>query len=151
MMTMRIRVVAGIIEQEYRVLICQRQAGGVFAGKWEFPGGKMRPSETPRQALERELREELGVVPKIGDLLQTVRHRYAEMREAVQISFLSAALEETPRNLGFARIVWAIRAELPRYDFLAADRRVITRLVQGEFQDAAWKAALQKCKSRGTT
>lgn len=80
-----------------------------------------------------------------------VRYRYAEMREAVQIFFLSAALEDAPRNLAFARTVWAIRAELPRYDFLAADRRVITRLVRGEFQDAAWKAALQKCKSRGTT
>jgi mutator protein MutT len=133
MMTMMIRVVAGIIEQDGRVLICQRQAGGIFAGKWEFPGGKMRPSETPRQALERELSEELGAAPKIGDLLQMVRYRYVEMSEAVQIFFLSAALEDTPRNLAFARIVWAIRAELPRYDFLAADRRVITRLVRGEF------------------
>lgn len=52
MMTMMIRVVAGIIEQEGRVLICQRRAGGILAGKWEFPGGKMRPSETPRQALD---------------------------------------------------------------------------------------------------
>ncbi len=73
------------------MLICQRQAGGIFGGKWEFPGGKMRPSETPRQALERELLEELGAAPKIGDLLHTVRHyRYAEMSEAVQISFLGA-------------------------------------------------------------
>jgi mutator protein MutT len=131
-MTMMIRVVAGIIEQDGRVLICQRQAGGIFGGKWEFPGGKMRPSETPRQALERELREELGVAPKIGDLLQTVRYRYAEMSKAVQISFLSAAFENPPRNLAFDRIVWARRAELPRYDFLAADRQVISRLVRGE-------------------
>ena len=127
-----IRVVAGIIEQDGRVLICQRQAGGIFGGKWEFPGGKMRPSETPRQALERELLEELGAAPKIGDLLHTVRHRYAEMSEAVQISFLSAAFEDPPRNLAFDRIVWARRAELPRYDFLAADRHVISRLVRGE-------------------
>jgi 8-oxo-dGTP diphosphatase len=144
---MMIRVVAGIIEQAGRVLICQRQAGGIFGGKWEFPGGKMRPSETPRQALERELREELGAASKIGGLLQMVRFRYAEMSEAVQIFFFAASLADPPRNLAFARIVWERRAELPRYEFLAADRRVISRLVRGEIQDAARKPALQKCKS----
>lgn len=127
-----IRVVAGIIENDRGLLICQRKAGRPFAGKWEFPGGKMRPSETPRQALERELYEELGVVPEIGDLQQVVRHRYAEMSAAVHLSFFSVALRESPRNLAFERIVWARRAELPRYDFLAADRQVIARLVRGQ-------------------
>jgi 8-oxo-dGTP diphosphatase len=130
--TAMIRVAAGIIEQEGRVLICQRRKGRILGGKWEFPGGKMRPSETPREALERELREELGVSPKIGDLLHMARHRYAEMSEAVQISFLCAALDGPPRNLAFERIEWARRADLPRYDFLAADRQVISRLVLGE-------------------
>ena len=131
-MSEMIRVVAAIIEQEGRVLICQRPAGKVFVGKWEFPGGKMRPSETPRQALERELREELGVSARIGNVANTVRHCYAEMNAAVQVEFLRAALERSPRNLAFERIVWAQRAELPHYDFLAADRRVISRLVRGE-------------------
>jgi mutator protein MutT len=126
------RVVAGIIEQDGRVLICQRRAGRIFGGKWEFPGGKMRPSETPRQALQRELYEELGVVPEIGDLLGMVRHHYAEMNAATHLSFFSAALPDSPRNLAFERIVWARREELSRYDFLAADRRVISRLVRGE-------------------
>lgn len=130
--TAMIRVVAGIIERNGRVLICQRLPGNIFAGKWEFPGGKMRQSETPRQALERELREELGVRSMIGEPVQIVRHRYAEMSQPVQISFLRATLEETPRNLAFERILWAPRTELRRYDFLAADRQAITRLVQGE-------------------
>jgi mutator protein MutT len=129
---MMVRVVAGIIEQNGRVLICQRKAGRPFGGKWEFPGGKMRPSEMPRRALERELYEELGVLPEIGDLLDAVRHRYAEMDAAVHLSFFSAVLRESPRNLAFERIVWVRRAELPRYDFLSADRRVISRLVRGE-------------------
>src|SRR5438445_4525085 len=111
-----IRVVAGSIEQDGRVLICQRQAGRVFAGKWEFPGGKMRPSETPREALERELREELGTAPKIGDLLQIVRHQYAEMSTAVHISFFSAALEHPPRNRALVRSVWARRTDFSGYD-----------------------------------
>ena len=129
-----IRVVAGIIEQDGRVLICRRQAGKIFAGKWEFPGGKMRASETPRQALARELREELGVAPSIGDLLYVVRHRYAEMNATVHIAFFSAALEGAARNLAFEEIVWVRRAELPRYDFLAADRQLISRLVRGELR-----------------
>jgi mutator protein MutT len=127
-----IRVVAGIIEREGRVLICQRPAGKVSGGKWEFPGGKMRPSETPRQALGRELREELGVVPHAGKLLRVVRHRYPEMSDAVQVVFLRATFEGSPRNLAFERIMWARRDELPRYDFLAADRRVIAALVRGD-------------------
>jgi mutator protein MutT len=127
-----IRVVAGIIEQDGRVLICQRRAGRILGGKWEFPGGKMRPSETPCQALERELYEELGAAAKIGDVLQVVRHQYAGMGAAVHLSFFSAVLRDLPRNLAFERIVWAPRAELPRYDFLAADRQVISRLVRGD-------------------
>jgi 8-oxo-dGTP diphosphatase len=129
-----IRVVAGIIEDDSRVLICQRLMGGSFGGKWEFPGGKLRPSETPRQALERELREELGVGSKIGDLEQLVRYQYEQMNQTVQISFFCAALMGRPRNLAFERILWAARAELPRYDFLAADRQVISRLVRGEIK-----------------
>lgn len=131
-MTEMIRVVAAIIEQNGRVLICRRPAGKLFSGKWEFPGGKMRPSEMPRQALGRELREELGVAVRIGNVIQTVRHRYTEMSAAVQVVFLRAALEGLPRNLAFERILWARREELPRYDFLAADRRVIGALVRGE-------------------
>jgi 8-oxo-dGTP diphosphatase len=130
--TAMIRVVAGIIERDGRVLICRRRTDAILGGKWEFPGGKMRPSETPRQALDRELREELGVAPESGDLIQIVRHRYSEMREPVQILFLSAAINDMPKNHAFERIVWAPRTELPRYDFLAADRLVISRLVRGE-------------------
>jgi mutator protein MutT len=127
-----IRVVAAIIEQDGRVLICQRPANGTFGGKWEFPGGKMRPSETPREALERELREELAVPSTIGEIAATARHRYAEMSDAVQVLFLRAALQRAPRNVASEHMVWARRAELRRYDFLAADRRVIAALVRGE-------------------
>jgi 8-oxo-dGTP diphosphatase len=129
-----IRVVAGIIERDGRILVCRRRAGKIFAGKWEFPGGKMRSSETPRRALARELREELGVAVRIADLVQVVRHRYAEMNAAVQVSFFSAAVQGSPRNLAFERIAWVWPENLPRYDFLAADRLVIARLVRGEIE-----------------
>jgi 8-oxo-dGTP diphosphatase len=135
-----IRVVAGIIEWDAKVLICQRRAGKALGLKWEFPGGKMRPSETPRQALERELREELGVATKIGNVVDAVRHRYTEMPDTVQVVFMRAVLCQPlfsatqPGKPGgaFERMVWAPRAELRRYDFLAADRRLVGRLVSGE-------------------
>lgn len=135
-----IRVVAGILEDAGRVLICQRR-GGVFALKWEFPGGKMRPSETPREALVRELREELGIEARIGREIFCVRHRYSQMSSGVEIRFFGALLPRagTPgsvaRNLGleraFERIVWLRRDELARYDFLEADRILIRELVRG--------------------
>jgi|SRR5579883_1516355 len=127
-----IRVVAAIIEQRGSILICQRHARAILALKWEFPGGKMRASETPRQALERELREELGVTADIGTVVATVQHRYSQMRDAVKIFFLPARISQSPRNLAFERIVWVRRSELRRYDFLAADRRVIAMLIRGE-------------------
>ena len=137
-----IAVVAGIIEKRGRLLICQRRRGGAFPLKWEFPGGKMRAGETPWEALTRELREELGVTPKIGDVVDIVRHRYAEMPDTVQVVFMQADLcEPLPSaapigspggNPAFERMVWAPRPDLRRYDFLDADRRVIARLVNGE-------------------
>jgi len=127
-----IRVVAGIIEQNGRVLICQRPVSGPLGGKWEFPGGKMRPSETPREALERELREELDVASAIGEIASTARHRYAEMTDSVLVFFLRAALLRAPRNAAAERMVWARGGELRRYDFLAADLLVIAALMRGE-------------------
>jgi 8-oxo-dGTP diphosphatase len=129
-----IRVVAAIIEHRGRLLICQRRAGDVFGLKWEFPGGKIRRGETPRAALARELREELGVAADVGRVVFRTRHRYADMPSAVDITFFAATRPfPTPRNIVFERIVWARPADLPRYDFLAADRTLVARLVRGEF------------------
>ena len=110
-----IRVVAAIIEHRGQLLICQRRAGDVFALKWEFPGGKMRPSETPRAALIRELREELAVEARIGRELYRVHHRYREIGDGLEITFFSAALSPTmlsfsaPRNLAFEQVRWSKR------------------------------------------
>jgi 8-oxo-dGTP diphosphatase len=128
-----IRVVAAVIERGGRILICQRRVGDPMAGKWEFPGGKIRRSETPRAALARELREELGVEAKIGGAIYRARHRYAEFATRLEITFFDVhGFFGKPRNLVFQRIVWARRADLSRYDFLAADRVLVARLVRGQ-------------------
>ena len=134
-----IRVVAAIIEDAGRVLICQRR-GGPFALKWEFPGGKARPNETPLAALRRELREELQIDARVGRGVYRVRHRYKEMSAGVEITFFSARLPpalfpfSVPRNLVFERIEWVERARLGRYDFLAADLPLVRRLARGDLR-----------------
>jgi mutator protein MutT len=133
-----IRVVAAIIEQDGQLLICQRRRGDSFGLKWEFPGGKIARSETPRDALARELREELGVAAEIGKQIYRALHRYAELPQAVEVTFFAAARPfPSPRGIAFERIVWARPCELGRYDFLAADRMLVARLARGEFAQAA--------------
>jgi 8-oxo-dGTP diphosphatase len=130
-----VRVVAAVMEQNGRVLICQRRSGGVFGLQWEFPGGKMRKSETPRAALIRELREELGIETRIGPEIYRARYRYSQLPQTLQLLFFSASTlagSAAPRNLAFERIVWARRPELASYDFLLADRPLVARLMRGE-------------------
>ncbi|HVN07971.1 MAG TPA: (deoxy)nucleoside triphosphate pyrophosphohydrolase [Patescibacteria group bacterium] len=126
-----ITVVAALIEQCGLILICQRRKGSPFELKWEFPGGKVKPGESPQQALERELQEELQVSAKIGPELYRTRHRYAEMDREIELIFFAATLgPETMMNRAFETIVWAERARLPTYDFLEADRELVERLAK---------------------
>ncbi len=70
------RVVAGIIVQEGKLLVCQRTRHQTMPLKWEFPGGKIEEGEQPRDALRRELEEELGITAKIGNEIARIRHEY---------------------------------------------------------------------------
>src|SRR5690242_4180758 len=71
-------VSAAVIIENARVLLSQRKAGTHLAGAWEFPGGKVRAGEDPRDALIRELREELGIETAVGEVMEVTFHRYAE-------------------------------------------------------------------------
>ena len=134
-----IRVVAAVIRQKGRILICERRVGDTMEGKWEFPGGKIRRSEAPRAALVRELREELGVEAEIGAEIYSARHHYAQSDIRLEITFFAVRkYSGAARNLAFQRMVWARPAELARHDFLAADRVVVAKLVRGLPADL-WK------------
>ena len=71
-----IKVVAAILFNKGEILCTQRPDNGEAALKWEFPGGKIEPSETPEQALVREIKEELGCDITVNDFLMTVKHQY---------------------------------------------------------------------------
>jgi 8-oxo-dGTP diphosphatase len=124
-------VVAGVVYVNGRVLIGQRTATDRHPLQWEFPGGKVEPGETLAVALERELREELGVDATVGDVLERARFRYGD-GTAVELCFHQIdAIAGTPSNRVFAALAWAAPADLDRFDFLAADRPFVAALRAG--------------------
>lgn len=133
-MTPRIEVVAGVIEQDGRILACQRRADDRHPFQWEFPGGKVDPGETPEAAMVRELREELAIEATLGDLLAVEEFQYAG-RPPIRIYFYAIpGFAGTPRNLVFEQIQWTAPADLPALDFLAGDVSFVRRLAAGEFR-----------------
>ena len=100
--------------------------------QWEFPGGKIEPGESPEQALERELNEELGIQAHIGPLVTRVRHNYRH-GGAVDLQFFAVKdFAGELENRIFAQLRWARLEDLPEYDFLPADRGLIRDLASGK-------------------
>jgi len=126
-------VVAGLIEAEGKILVCQRRRGDTFELMWEFPGGKLQTGETAAEALARELREELGVEARVGEEVFRTRHRYAEVREEIELIFFAAAVERAAvRNIVFERMEWRAVETLEELNFLPADREFVGKLARRE-------------------
>ena len=126
-------VVAGLIEAEGKVLVCQRRCGDTFELMWEFPGGKLQAGETAAEGLTRELMEELGVEALVGEEVFRTRHRYAEMSEEIELIFFSAAVEpRSVRNIVFENMEWRTPETLGELIFLPADREFVGRLGRRE-------------------
>jgi 8-oxo-dGTP diphosphatase len=126
-------VVAGLIEADGKILVCQRRRGGAFELMWEFPGGKLQSGETPATGLARELREELGVEAAVGAEICRKRHCYAELSEEIELIFFSVAVEAgAVRNLVFERMEWRAPEALGELNFLPADREFVGRLARRE-------------------
>jgi len=125
-------VAAALILRGDEVLICQRRPDQPMALKWEFPGGKIEPGESPEQALARELNEELGIDADIGSLVIRSRHTY-RTGGAVDLQFFAVhTFRGEVTNHIFHDVRWIPLRDLMSYDFLAADRELIKDLAAGK-------------------
>ena len=126
------RVVAALIVKDGKVLVCQRTRHQTMPLKWEFPGGKIEEGEQPRDALRRELDEELGISARIGEEVARIRHDYKN-GGAVELRFyVVREFKGQLENRIFRDVQWAKRSKLPEYDFLEADLELVKDLAQGK-------------------
>jgi 8-oxo-dGTP diphosphatase len=125
-------VAAGLIVRDGRILIGQRRHDQPMAGRWEFPGGKIEPGESPQEALRRELSEELGIQAEIGPAVTRIRHHYRH-GGAVDLRFF-AVRDFTGEidNQIYQEVRWVGLEELPAFEFLAADLTLIQDLAAGK-------------------
>jgi 8-oxo-dGTP diphosphatase len=117
-----LQVVAAIIERDARILICRRKPEQSHPLKWEFPGGKVEPGETPEQALTRELEEELGIRGATGTEIARYEYTYPGKNPILLIFFRVTAFQGAPENLVFHEMRWVPRLRLAEYDFVEGDR-----------------------------
>jgi 8-oxo-dGTP diphosphatase len=116
-----LHVVAAILERESRVLICQRMQKQAHPLKWEFPGGKVEPGETPAQALARELEEELGIGAASGREIERYEYEYPGKPPILLIFFRVESFQGEPQNLIFREMRWEPREKLHEFDFVEGD------------------------------
>jgi 8-oxo-dGTP diphosphatase len=119
-------VAAGVILNESgQILIAQRPDHLHQGGLWEFPGGKLEAVETPRQALDRELKEELDIQVERASPLMTLRHDYPDRCVRLHV-WRVERFSGTPQGLQGQPMTWVSRSDLPGYEFPAANGPIVT-------------------------
>lgn len=122
-----VEVVAALIWDKDKFMICQRPAYKARGLLWEFVGGKVEPGETPSEALIRECREELAVTVSVGDIFMEVTHEYPDI--TVALTLLNATIAAgTPQKIEHNDIQWITPAQIPDYDFCPADEEILRRI-----------------------
>ncbi len=127
-----IKVVAAVIcdsLQEKRAIFATAKGYGKYQGQWEFPGGKVEPGESPRQALAREIREELAVKLTLGDLIDTIEYDYPDFHLSMDC-FWCEILEGEPQLLEAEAAKWLTKEELYSVPWLSADISLIKQIEQ---------------------
>lgn len=126
-------VVAALIWENGRFIICQRPAHKARGLLWEFAGGKVERGETKEQALVRECREELGITLAVQDVFMEVDHQYPDLTVHLTL-FHAGILEGIPQRLEHRDIRWITAEEIDQYEFCPADEAILERLRGGEGQ-----------------
>jgi 8-oxo-dGTP diphosphatase len=120
-------VVVAVIERDGHILIAQRKRTKQHPLKWEFPGGKVEPNETPEAAVVRELREELGIRVQVGPEIGRYEFQYQGRWPIMLMFYRVAEFSGEPKNLDFEQILWTPRDRLRDYDFLEGDAEFLSQ------------------------
>ena len=124
-----IEVVAALIWQGDKFMICQRPAHKARGLLWEFVGGKVESGETKEQALIRECREELSITLDVGDVFMDVTHEYPDL--TVHLTLFNATIAEgEPQKLEHNDIQWITTKEIDKFAFCPADEEILKKLKQ---------------------
>ena len=122
-------VVAALVWDNDKFMICQRPAHKARGLLWEFVGGKVEPGETKEEALIRECREELAVTLSVGDVFMEVTHEYPDL--TVHLTLFNATIAEgIPQKLEHNDIQWITPAEIPNYNFCPADIEILKKITE---------------------
>ena len=125
-------VTAGIVHKDGRLLIAQRRKGSDLAYKWEFPGGKIEPGESPEECIKRELREELGIETEVEDIYHAFFYDYPEFR-VLLLCYRCIILSGEPCPLECESVKWVdydgLRREMQEGRMVGADVRLVQRLL----------------------
>jgi 8-oxo-dGTP diphosphatase len=122
-------VVAALIWQGNKFMICQRPAHKARGLLWEFVGGKVEPGETKEQALIRECQEELAVTLAVSDVFMDVVHEYPDL--TVHLMLFNATIAEgEPQKLEHNDIRWITPSEIPNFDFCPADEEILAKIIE---------------------
>lgn len=116
----QINVVGAVINQDGRILCAQRGPSGSLGGMWEFPGGKIENGESPRDALIREIDEELHCEIAVGEKVTTTRHEY-DFGVVTLTTFWCALVAGTPKLTEHAEVRWLSPGELDQLEWAPAD------------------------------
>ena len=117
-------VVAALIWDGPRFMICQRPAHKARGLLWEFVGGKTEPGETMEEALVRECREELDITVSVGDIFTQVIHEYPDIHIRLTL-FHCAITQGTPNLLEHHDLKWILPRQIPEFDFCPADKDIL--------------------------
>lgn len=122
-----VEVVAALIWQGNRFMICQRPAHKARGLLWEFVGGKIEPGETGPEALIRECQEELAVTVEVGSVFMEVTHTYPDL--TVHLTLYHAVIAEgEPQLLEHVDLRWITTGEIDGFDFCQADTEILKHL-----------------------
>ena len=122
-------VVAALIWQGDKFMICQRPAHKARGLLWEFVGGKVESAETKEEALIRECREELAITLDVGDVFMDVTHDYPDI--TVHLTLFNATIADgEPQKLEHNDIQWILPSEILNYNFCPADEEILKKIIE---------------------